>query len=82
MFLYVQLAYKPKLYIAMRTFVILISAFLLFSLSSCATHVNRRPVVKTAPRHYKIVTVKGKRYYFWNGRHYKKTRRGYVVVHV
>ncbi|WP_299547944.1 DUF6515 family protein [Seonamhaeicola sp.] len=71
----------------MRPFIILISAFLLFNLSSCATHVTRRPVAKvtvveTPPRHYKIVTVKGKRYYFWNGKHYKKTRRGFVVVRV
>ncbi|MEM9680109.1 MAG: DUF6515 family protein, partial [Bacteroidota bacterium] len=39
-------------------------------------------VVKTLPRHYKVVRVNGKRYYFWNGRHYKKTRNGYVVVRV
>ncbi|MFY0712077.1 hypothetical protein J1D01_00240 [Seonamhaeicola sp. NFXS20] len=72
----------------MRTFFILISAFLLFNLSSCATRVTTtRPVtkvtiVKTLPKHYKIVRVKGKRYYFWNGKHYRKTRKGYVVVRV
>ncbi|TXE13244.1 hypothetical protein FUA26_04380 [Seonamhaeicola algicola] len=58
----------------------------MFSATSCATHVQtRRPntsvtVVKTPPKHYKIVTVRGKRYYFWNGNHYIKTRRGYVFT--
>lgn len=72
----------------MRTFVILISAFLVFSATSCATHVTTRPkvakvtIVKTPPRNYKIVKVKGKRYYFWNGNHYVKTRRGYVITRV
>lgn len=73
----------------MRTFVILISAFLLFNMSSCAVHVTtrRRPapkvtVIKTAPKHYKIVKVRGQRYYFWNGKHYKKTKKGYVFVRV
>ncbi len=70
----------------MRTFVILFSAICMMSLSSCATRVVTRPasvtVVKTPPRHYKIVKVKGKRYYFWNGNHYRKTRRGYVITRV
>lgn len=60
--------------------------FCMLSLSSCATRVIARPntvtVIKTPPKNYKIVKVKGKRYYFWNGTHYKKTRRGYVVVRV
>jgi len=55
-------------------------------MSSCATRVVARSTnvtaVKKAPRHYKIVKVKGKRYYFWNGNHYKKTRKGYVVVRI
>jgi len=58
----------------------------MFSLSSCATRVVTRPatltVVKTAPKHHKIINVKGKRYYFWNGNHYKKTRKGFVIVRV
>ncbi|MBC3758447.1 hypothetical protein H7U19_08535 [Hyunsoonleella sp. SJ7] len=70
----------------MRTFVILLSAICMMSVSSCATRVVTRPasvtVVKTPPRNYKVVTVKGKRYYFWNGKHYRKTRRGYVFVRV
>ncbi len=70
----------------MRTVLYLILVIFVLNLSSCATRVVTKPnnivVVKTPTRHYKIVTVKGKRYYFWNGRHYKKTRRGYVVVRV
>lgn len=70
----------------MRTFVIIISAFCTISLSSCATRVVTKPanvtVVKTTPKHYKIVRVKGKRYYFWNGNHYRKTRKGYVMTRV
>ncbi|WP_345273405.1 DUF6515 family protein [Flaviramulus aquimarinus] len=70
----------------MRIFVIIISAFCMISLSSCATRVVTKPtnvtVVKTAPKHYKIVNVKGKRYYFWNGKHYRKTRNGYVITRV
>ena len=70
----------------MRRFVILISIFFLFNLSSCATHVATEPaqvtIVKKAPRNHKIVTVKGKRYYFWNGNYYKKTRRGFVLVNI
>lgn len=70
----------------MRTFVFILSLFFALSLSSCATRVVTRPanviVIKTPPKQYKIVKVKGKRYYFWNGKHYKKTRRGYIVVRV
>ena len=70
----------------MRTFVFILSLVFTLSLSSCATHVVTRPanavVVKTPPKHYKIVRVKGLSYYFWNGKHYKKKRRGYVFVKV
>ena len=70
----------------MRTLVLIFSIICVLSLSSCTTRVVAKPttvtVVKTPPKHYKIVKVKGKRYYFWNGKHYKKTRRGYVVVRV
>ncbi|MEH6536931.1 MAG: DUF6515 family protein [Psychroserpens sp.] len=70
----------------MRTLILIFSTACLLSLNSCATRVVTRPasvtVIKTPPRHYKIVKVKGKRYYFWNGNHYKKTRKGYVVVGV
>lgn len=57
------------------------------SFSSCASRVVvKQPatvtVVKKLPRQYKVVRVKGKRYYFFNGKHYRKTRGGYVVVRV
>lgn len=57
------------------------------SLSSCARRVVvTQPasitIVKKLPRQYKVVRVKGKRYYFFNGKHYRKTRNGYVVVKV
>lgn len=70
----------------MRTLIILITAVCLISLTSCANRVVTRPakvtVVKIAPKHHKIVTVKGKHYYFWNGHHYRKTRKGFVIVKV
>ncbi|NND62894.1 MAG: hypothetical protein HKN48_06830 [Flavobacteriaceae bacterium] len=56
--------------------------------SSCATRVvtttprTNVVVVNKAPRSHKIVVVKGKRYYYWGGRHYRKTNRGFVFVKV
>ncbi|WP_299223673.1 DUF6515 family protein [uncultured Psychroserpens sp.] len=69
----------------MKTYVtIFLIAICFLSLNSCATRVITKPntvtVIKTPPKNYKIVRVNGKRYYFWNGKHYKKTRRGYVVA--
>ncbi|WP_411893920.1 DUF6515 family protein [Winogradskyella sp. A2] len=57
------------------------------STTSCARQVVvKQPatvtVVKKLPRQYKIVLVNGKRYYFFNGRHHRKTRGGFVVVRV
>ncbi len=74
----------------MKHVLILFFALSTMSLTSCVTRtrVVTKPapanvtIVKTAPRHYKIVTVRGKRYYFWNGKHYRKTRKGYVFVRV
>ncbi|MFD1615897.1 DUF6515 family protein [Gelatiniphilus marinus] len=70
----------------MRTSAIFFSVLFMLSATSCATYVKTAPtkvtVIKTAPKHYKIVRVKGKRYYFWNGKHYRKTTRGYVLVRV
>ncbi|MBT8260411.1 MAG: hypothetical protein HKO92_07225 [Flavobacteriaceae bacterium] len=70
----------------MRHFIFILGFIFTLSLTSCATRVAvtapHTTVVKVAPKHHKIVVVKGKRYYFWNGKHYKKTRRGYVVVKV
>jgi len=70
----------------MKKYLLIVSAILVLSLTSCATRVVTRPahvtVVKTPPKHYKVVKVKGKRYYFWNGKHHKKTRKGFVLVKV
>lgn len=70
----------------MRTLFIVIGFVFALSLTSCASRVVVRPqattVVKVAPKHHKIVVVKGKRYYYWNGKHYRKTKKGYVFVRV
>jgi hypothetical protein len=70
----------------MRTLVIIFGTALIFSTSSCATRVAVRPahttLVKVAPKHHKIVVVKGKRYYYWNHKYHKKTQKGYVVVKI
>ncbi|MDC8004051.1 hypothetical protein POV27_08300 [Aureisphaera galaxeae] len=61
-------------------------AIVLFGTTSCATRVvHTTPqrnvvVVSKAPRNHTVVVVKGKRYYKWNGNHYRKTRRGYVLI--
>ena len=68
--------------------VIFISVLALCLTVSCArrvVHVQAQPkviVVKKAPKHHKIVVVKGKRYYYWNGQHYRKTRNGYIVARI
>lgn len=65
----------------------LIFVFVL-SLSSCASRVVvKQPattvtLVKKLPRQYKVILVKGKRYYFFNENHHRKTKRGFVVVKV
>ena len=68
----------------MKLLIIIFGITLIFSTTSCVSQVAVRPahtnVVKVAPKHHKIVTVKGKRYYFWNGKHYRKTKKGYIVV--
>lgn len=70
----------------MKTLLTIIGLIIVLIFSSCATRtVVQTPnytTVKVAPKHHKVVIIKGKRYYFWNGRHYKKTRRGFVVVKV
>ncbi|MCW5520767.1 hypothetical protein J1N09_13040 [Aureitalea sp. L0-47] len=58
--------------------------------TSCAKRVvtttptqnTRVVVVKKAPRNHKVVVIKGRRYYTWNGNRYRKTRNGYVLVKV
>ncbi len=59
-----------------------------FLFTSCATRVvapaptTKVVLVKKAPRHHKVVVVKGKHYYYWNGKHHRKTHRGYVFVRI
>lgn len=60
-----------------------------FSLQSCMVHTrpahhnNTKVVsVKHAPKKHKVVVLKGKRYYYWNGKHHRKTKKGFVVVKV
>ena len=68
----------------MRALLIVIRFMFVITFTSCATRVAVQSpkvnIVRVAPKHHKIVVVKGERYYFWNGRHYKKTRKGYIVV--
>ncbi len=60
----------------------------LLLLTSCATRVvtsapaptTKVVIVKKAPVNHRVVVVKGKKYYKWNGKHYRKTNRGYVLV--
>ncbi|WP_136482601.1 DUF6515 family protein [Cognatitamlana onchidii] len=70
----------------MRLTLMLFIFSVVLSTSSCATHVTPRPakvtVIKTPPKHYRVVKIKGQRYYVWNGKHYRKTKKGYVVVRV
>lgn len=66
--------------------------WILFLIGCLTTSCSRRvvytqPTQKTvvitkAPRNSRIVVVKGRRYHYWGGRYYQKTRRGYVVVKI
>lgn len=66
------------------TFLFILSLFFTFTLTSCVTTVRTRPTnvvfIKKIPRAHKIVYINGHQYYKWNGKHYTKTPRGYVVV--
>ena len=69
----------------MRLFIIaFITVLLSFSFTSCVTTVRATPakivVVKKLPIRHKVVIVKGHQYYKWNGKHYRKTNKGYVFV--
>ncbi len=68
----------------MRLFYVVLLFIFSFSISSCVTTVRAIPskvvVVKKLPKTHKIVYVNGLRYYKWNGKHYRKTNRGYVIV--
>ena len=73
----------------MKSFFYIIIIGSLISISSCSSRIvankptsKKVTVIKTPPRTHKIVYIKGKRYYKWNGRHYKKTKRGYIIVKI
>lgn len=71
----------------MKTIIYTIT-LVLFTISStsCVTRVHRKSAYKTAtvvriaPKGYKVIYVKGSKYYKWNNKHYRKTKRGFVVV--
>ncbi|MFT5075352.1 MAG: hypothetical protein ACI9D4_001184 [Polaribacter sp.] len=58
-----------------------------FLFNSCATRgVTSIPssnvvIIKKAPRTHKVVRVNGNRYYVWNGKYHRKTKKGYVLVY-
>jgi hypothetical protein len=68
----------------MKPITLLFALCFLLATTSCARRVVSGPetvtIVKTAPAAYKIVKIKGKRYYTWNGNHYRKTRRGFILM--
>ncbi|MFD1062521.1 DUF6515 family protein [Winogradskyella litorisediminis] len=71
----------------MKNLLILLGLTFFLSVNSCARRVvvrqpNTVTVVKTLPRDYKVVRINGNRYYTWNGKHYRKTRKGYVVMRI
>lgn len=71
----------------MKKSVVLLLVIFMCGFTSCATRVRTKTpakvvVVHKRPNNYRIVKVNGKRYYFWNGNHYTKTKRGYVLVRV
>jgi biopolymer transport protein ExbD len=70
----------------MKSLLIIIGLVFTITLTSCTSRIAvqspKYTVVKVAPKHHKIVIIKGKRYYYWNGRHYKRTKKGYIPVRV
>ena len=71
----------------MRNLFILLVLIFFLSLNSCARRVVlRQPanvtVVNKLPRNHKVVRINGKRYYVRNGKRYRKTKNGYVIVNI
>jgi hypothetical protein len=73
----------------MKKYLIIFAILLGFGLQSCVVHTNHprrhrttKVVYVKAPKHHKVVYVKGVKYHYWNGKHHKKTSKGYVVVRV
>jgi hypothetical protein len=65
---------------------ILILFLCLASLSSCVIHTKRsakkknNKVVKVVPAKSKVIFINGKKYYKWNNKYHRKTKKGFVVV--
>lgn len=71
----------------MRSLLYMLCFMGFISLNACARrvvvkHPNKITVVKVLPKQHKIVRVNGKRYFFWNGRHYRKVRNDYVLINL
>ncbi len=70
----------------MKSLYISLLALSITALSSCTTPVVSKiasaTMEKKTPKHYKLVKVKGKHYYYWKGNHYRKTKNGYVLIKV
>lgn len=70
----------------MKNLLLVFTLIFSLSLTSCATRVVATPAnsvtIIKRPAYYKTVRVNGNRYYVWNGRYHKKTRKGYVVVRI
>lgn len=70
----------------MNKYVLIFGLFLFLLTSSCARRVvvttpgPNATLVRVAPPNHRIVVVKGRRYYFWDSKYYRKTRRGFVYV--
>ncbi len=67
----------------MRVLIIIFGILSMLTTTSCATRVVNQPekvVVVKRPTKYKVVHIKGKKYYMWNGHYHRKTKRGYVLV--
>lgn len=68
-------------------FSLLLIVFMAVSFQSCVVKANPRVskrvvYVKKAPKNHKVVVVKGRKHYVFNGKHHVKTARGYKVVRV
>ncbi|MDO6743381.1 hypothetical protein Q4553_02220 [Tenacibaculum soleae] len=68
-----------------KIILLLMISFLVFQ--SCAvrkrnTRVHKVMTIKKAPKNHKVVVIKNKRYYTWGGKHYKNTKRGFIVAHL
>ncbi len=68
----------------MRVLIIFLGILFTMNITSCRSRVvvsnPNVKVITVAPKNHKVVYLKGKRYYFWNGNYHKKTRKGYVIV--